>query len=255
MTLFATAFSLGLFGSLHCVGMCGPIAMALPLNNTSNFSRILAALFYNSGRAITYLLIGSIIGLLGKGFSLIGIQQIVSIALGSLILLSYIIPDVFARTKFIIHYNKWFYSVKSGMQFLFKKRSVSSLFFVGMINGLLPCGLVYMAIAAAMALGTVQESALFMMFFGLGTFPMMVSVIFFKEYLSTRFRVGINKALPTIMMVMAVLLIFRGLNLGIPYISPKLNAEKEITCHNNEQHNKLAHACTLPVADTTHTKK
>ena len=243
MILFITAFTLGLLGSLHCIGMCSPIALSLPVNNGTIFKRIIAALLYNSGRAITYLAIGALIGLLGKGFSLIGIQQIVSIALGSLILLSYIIPDVFAKTTFIAHYNKWFYAIKTSISFLFKQKSLSAMFVIGALNGLLPCGLVYMAIASALALGSIQESAVFMLFFGLGTFPMMVSVVLLKDFIGVRFRLGINKAIPTIMMVMAVLLVFRGLNLGIPYISPKLDNNKELTCHQASSHGSPSHQC------------
>lgn len=246
MILFITAFTLGLLGSLHCIGMCGPIALALPVSNATVLKRIIAAILYNSGRAITYLGIGLLIGLLGKGFSIIGIQQIVSITLGSLILLSYIIPDVFSKTKFIAHYNKWFYGIKTGISFLFKQKSLASMFVIGMLNGLLPCGLVYMAIASALALGTVYESAVFMLFFGLGTFPMMLSLVLLKDFISTRFKLGINKALPTIMMVMAVLLIFRGLNLGIPYISPKLNNNKELICHQESTHGSASHQCEQP---------
>lgn len=106
------------------------------------------------------------------------------------------------------------------------KRNQASLFLIGLLNGLLPCGLVYMAAAGAVAAGDVTDSVLFMAFFGLGTLPVMWSVAFFGNYVSLGIRQKIRRAYPYMMMLMACLLILRGMGLGIPYVSPKMNAEK-----------------------------
>ena len=81
-----TPLTIGLVGSLHCIGMCGPIALALPLKGKSNIQRTFGLLLYNSGRILTYALFGTLFGLLGKSFHLAGLQRQVSVFLGALII-------------------------------------------------------------------------------------------------------------------------------------------------------------------------
>ncbi len=89
--IFFTAIALGLIGSLHCVGMCGPIALALPLNRDSRWQVVKGNLFYSIGRLTTYLLIGMLLGTVGQGFAFAGWQQTFSIVLGSLMIFSALI--------------------------------------------------------------------------------------------------------------------------------------------------------------------
>ncbi len=240
------AILLGLVGSLHCVGMCGPIAFALPVHNANYFKRILGALSYNFGRAITYALLGTLVGLFGQGLNWMGLQQIVSIVLGISILLYYIIPDFFSGSKINQLYSKQVYRLKNTFNPFFKKRNVSALFIIGILNGLLPCGLVYTALVASLVLSGVKQAASFMFFFGMGTLPLMLSIIILKDWITIKFQSRINKFLPTLMIIMAVLLIFRGLNLGIPYVSPKINKDSNASCHNLTIDSTKAHACVLP---------
>lgn len=239
MNLIFAAISLGFLGSFHCVGMCGPIALSLPIKNHSGFGKLSSILSYNFGRALTYSVLGLLFGLIGESFALFGMQQALSVVLGSIILLSVVIP-VHYTNKFQITQPlfRFFNALKTKMTNLFQKRSLSSLFTIGLLNGLLPCGLVYIAIAGAIASGSAVKGAVFMAGFGLGTIPLMMTLSWFVNLINPRFRSGLRFAFPYLVSVMAILMILRGMNLGIPYISPKMeisaknqiNFHKEIKC-------------------------
>lgn len=236
------AISIGFLGSFHCIGMCGPIALALPINNKSFAWRILSILTYNSGRIITYSVFGLVIGLFGQSLVLIGLQQYLSLLLGFLILIAVIFSKTFAHILPLNgKLNKWTHNIKKAFSFLFSQRSLSALFFIGLLNGLLPCGLVYLAVAGALTTGTPFKSALFMALFGLGTVPVMLSVSFFSGYTSLKFRSAVRKTIPVVVSVMAIMLILRGLNLGIPYVSPKLENEKQTNSLSQKKVLKCCH--------------
>jgi len=216
-----SAIVLGLMGSFHCVGMCGPIALALPLNNSSWFTRIFGSLLYNIGRAITYALMGAVFGILGEGLHLGGFQSWLSIAMGSVMVLAIVFPALFRGSgkldKYLYGYNA---RLKQRFGVLFNQRSYSSLLIIGLLNGLLPCGLVYMALAGAIATGGVASGALFMLIFGLGTLPMLLLLSLAGNVVTASFKSKINKAIPYVIVIIGILFILRGLNLGIPYVSP-----------------------------------
>jgi sulfite exporter TauE/SafE len=232
MALFISAFVLGALGSVHCVGMCGPIALSLPVVNKGKNSKFILVLLYNTGRVVTYSFFGLLFGIIGRTFALFGLQQWLSITLGALIILFLLLPNtnkVFENTNLIVHF---FYKVRSRLANLFKKRNYKSVFFIGLLNGLLPCGLVYMAVAGAVATASILNGSLFMAFFGFGTFPMMLSVSFFGSFINIAARQKIRAAYPYLMFIMACLLIIRGLGLGIPYLSPAGFANHTaILCH------------------------
>jgi sulfite exporter TauE/SafE len=220
--------------------MCGPIALAIPINNTSTFTRLISILIYNSGRVITYSVLGAIFGFLGQSFVLFGLQQILSVTLGVIILLSVILPRrIFSGFSFTSKLSFLFGKLKSALSDMFKKRSLMALFNIGLLNGLLPCGLIYIAIAGAIASGSIINGTVFMAVFGLGTIPAMFTVSLFSHLINVKFRSSVTKVVPYMVSFMAVLLILRGLNLGIPYISPEVvtktsidstTTEKELEC-------------------------
>ena len=218
------ALTLGLIGSFHCIGMCGPIAIALPLTHSNWISKILGASIYNIGRALTYGLMGVFFGLLGKGFKLAGLQQWVSIVMGAIMIISVLFPVILRnRAQLDGLINKLVNRLKKSFGNLFKNHSYNSLFLIGLLNGFLPCGLVYMAIAGAVATGEVLNGAMYMVIFGLGTLPVMLSVSLIGNLISTRFRNRIRKFIPVFIVIIGILFILRGMNLGIKYISPKLS--------------------------------
>jgi sulfite exporter TauE/SafE len=233
IALIFSAFVLGALGSVHCVGMCGPLALSLPVVNKGKNTKIISVLLYNSGRAVTYSLFGLLFGAIGKTFALFGFQQWLSISLGALIILFLLVPKknkVFENKNFAVHF---FFKIRTALSKLFKKRNYKSAFFIGLLNGLLPCGLVYMAVAGAIATASLWKSSLFMAFFGLGTFPLMLGVSFFGGFISLAARQKIRAAYPLLMFIIGCLLIFRGLGLGIPYLSPSGigHSSSAILCH------------------------
>lgn len=228
MQLFFVAFSIGMLGSFHCVGMCGPLALSLPLSNNGFFAKFSGALLYNAGRIVTYSVFGLIFGLIGKSFALFGFQQWLSIILGVLILFFIILPRRFQVFKSSNGAIRFFEKLRESLGKLFTKKNNSSLFSIGLLNGLLPCGLVYMAVAGSVATADVLSSVFFMAFFGLGTVPVMWSIAFFGNYIGVGIRQKIRKAYPYMMAMMACMLILRGMGLGIPYVSPKMDTEKHV---------------------------
>jgi len=230
--LLISAFILGALGSVHCVGMCGPLALSLPIVNKGKNSKFISVLLYNTGRVVTYSSFGILFGMVGRTFALFGYQQWLSITLGALIILFLLISKkskVFEGTNIVVHF---FYKVRARLGKLFMRRNYKSLFFIGLLNGLLPCGLVYMSVAAAIATASVIKSTLFMASFGFGTFPMMLGVSFFGSFINITARQKIRVVYPYLMFIIACLLIIRGLGLGIPYLSPvALANHNAILCH------------------------
>ncbi len=220
---------MGLAGSLHCIGMCGPLALALPIHSAKGFSRFLSALAYNTGRTITYFSMGTVLGWTGSRLVVVGYQQLFSISAGVLILLLLIAGKYLRHIRLFpalqTHFKKYI------AVFLTRKNSVQGLFIFGLLNGLLPCGLVYMAIASALIIGGPMQSGIFMAAFGLGTIPLMLILMVTGHMISFSARTTVKKAVPYFIGFVAVLMILRGLNLGIPYISPAFGTAPAVTSH------------------------
>lgn len=229
--LIFTAVALGLASNLHCMGMCGPIAFALPVNNENSFTKSIGILIYNLGRIITYIILGALFGLFGKGLQAAGVMQIVSIVLGVLIILYVFVPGVLQ--KFQVS-NMWYVKfnsyIKSKLGSRLTKKSNFSLLILGLLNGLLPCGMVYMAIFGALEFGGLQNGMLFMLFFGIGTLPAMIGLPFVAQSISQAFRKKFINAVPYVMVVFGLLFILRGMNLNIPYLSPPMNKTEVKDC-------------------------
>jgi sulfite exporter TauE/SafE len=219
--IIVSAITLGLIGSFHCAGMCGPIALAIPLNNNSWYSKLTGSLIYNIGRAVTYALMGFVFGMLGKGLVLAGFQKWVSIIMGIVMLLSVLFPSLY-KNRFDFNGKAFSFvgNLKVKLGSLLRKRSYGSLFLIGLLNGLLPCGLVYMALAGAIASSDAFTGAFFMFVFGLGTLPMLLFISILGNTLSAKFRTKMTKIIPGVVFFIGVLFILRGLGLGIPFVSP-----------------------------------
>jgi hypothetical protein len=216
-----TPLTIGLIGSFHCIGMCGPIVVALPLKNQNLATKIAGTLLYNSGRVITYSVLGILFGLLGRGIHMAGFQQWTSIILGAAMIISVLFPFVL-REKITIGnlFSGFAARLIVRLKKLFTNRSYFSLLMIGLLNGLLPCGLVYVAIAGAINSGTVLSGALFMALFGIGTIPLLLIATLASDAIGQRIRFRMQKVVPYFVFFLGVLFILRGLSLGIPYISP-----------------------------------
>lgn len=225
--MFLTAFAIGALGSFHCLGMCGPIALSVPMGGKSGLAGITRALTYNLGRVTTYSILGLIVGFLGKQLVFSNFQQGLSIAVGVLIIAFIVLPKTITKkVDPTSMFARLFLKLKSTFRGLFQSKSAFGPLVLGLVNGLLPCGLVYVGLAGALALGNPIESAQFMAAFGLGTIPIMISIMLFGDLISLQWRAKIRKLMPVMFAIMGVLFILRGMNLGIPYISPNMEVTK-----------------------------
>lgn len=213
----------GALGSLHCLGMCGPLALALPVPSGSTAGFYLGRVLYNLGRAVTYALLGLVAGSVGRIIVLAGWQQGLSLVAGGLLLLSVALPSLFTliSTRFGA-VNRLTAQVQQSLGVLFRRRSTSVLFLIGLLNGLLPCGFVYVGLAAAAATGGMVPAALFMAGFGFGTIPVMFGISIAGRQVGPAMRRRLAALTPVVTVAVAVIIILRGMSLGIPYISPVL---------------------------------
>lgn len=230
-----TALIFGLISSLHCIGMCGPIAMMLPVSRTNPTKKALQILLYHAGRLTSYAILGFLFGLLGRGLYLAGIQQRISIAVGVLMIVMALVPEkVFARYNFSRPIYNLISKVKTNLGQQFKRKTPDALFTIGLFNGLLPCGLVYAALFGAVAMQNVGLSTVYMVLYGLGTVPLMSAVVYVANFLSFPFRNKLQKVVPLVTVVIGVLFVLRGMNLDIAYISPtkvQLFVQAAANCH------------------------
>lgn len=230
-----TAFIFGLISSLHCIGMCGPIAMMLPLERSNPTKKAIQILLYHAGRLTAYGTLGLIFGFLGKGLYLAGMQQQLSIIAGVLIITIVIVPEkVFAKYNFSRPIYNILSKIKTSLGSQFKKKTLNAIFTIGLLNGFLPCGLVYAALFGAIAMQNEFYGATYMLFYGIGTIPMMSAVVYMTTLFSNPFRNKIQKLIPIVTVCIGVLFIMRGLGMGIPYISPStmsLYVQANPNCH------------------------
>ncbi len=212
-----TAFTIGIVGSLHCVGMCGPIALALPYQGKMRWAAAGNVMLYNLGRIVTYGLLGAVIGIFGKGALLAGMQTYISIGLGVVLLLvalfSVNVESRLIRLPLVHRLQGW---VKAQLGRLLRSRRKGSLLLIGMLNGLLPCGLVYMAIVGALTAGGILQGATYMALFGLGTVPLMMATALAGQFVSLQWRSRLRKLIPVFLVAFAILFIMRGLQFHIP---------------------------------------
>jgi uncharacterized protein len=232
--IISMAFVMGLIGSFHCLGMCGPIAMALPMGHRTNSSRLLGGVIYNLGRIFTYSFLGLVLGMAGDLLISPKIQNIVSITFGALIAIYLLLPSK-TKTALKISPNQALLIRlrKQIAKFLYIENN-SSLFGIGMLNGLLPCGMIYLALTSSFLAGSAVKGSLFMFSFGLGTFPTMLAAVFFGSFVNQHIRSKLRKLVPIFLFFMAALLIVRGMNLGIPYLSPHMpphTSPEAMSCH------------------------
>ncbi|MBC9798339.1 sulfite exporter TauE/SafE family protein [Sinomicrobium weinanense] len=219
--MLLSAILLGMAGGFHCVGMCGPIAFMLPLDRGNPKNKLWQLGSYHLGRIVSYTAIGLLFGMLGLGFRLFGIQQQLSIGIGVVMIVLVWLPRIKLSPGFLV---KWYYRAVSGVKnrlgAALRKQAPGTFFLSGILNGLLPCGLVYMAVLAAMTTAGIWEGGLYMALFGLGTVPLMTAVVYLGNVLKQKTRQKVQRLIPVFVVFMGCLFILRGLGLGIPYISP-----------------------------------
>ncbi len=231
MSYYALAFFMGLFGSLHCVAMCGPLVLALPGGGkpTAPWRVVVNKVLYQVGRVMTYGFFGLAMGAIGHLFEIKGWQQGVTLFTGLLLVSMGLLPlfgkrfDAFTRLqqRFVNPLTRWvgYWLYRPGGHIV-----------VGMLNGLLPCGMVYMALAAALSADSVAGGGLFMLLFGLGTWPAMLAVSLLGVFAKSRIRVNFAFWLPMIYLVMGGWFMLRGVGLDIPFLSPLIHPDGAVSC-------------------------
>lgn len=216
-----TALVLGLAGSFHCIGMCGPIAFVLPVDRSTKVKMFYQIFLYHFGRLLSYSLIGLLFGFIGKGLYFAGFQQRLSILMGAIMILVVIIPvSIFNKYNFSKPLYRIIGEVKKKLGLYLNKKSNKAIFSIGFFNGFLPCGLVYMALIGSISTGNALQGAFYMFLFGLGTVPLMTAAVLLGNFVNLSIRTKIQKVIPVFVVIIGLLFILRGLGLGIPYISP-----------------------------------
>jgi sulfite exporter TauE/SafE len=216
-----TGFLLGFLGSFHCLGMCGPIALAISSQDNSRF--LTNKVIYNLGRTVTYSLLGVLVGALGLSLQLAGLQQWFSILTGAIIILMAFFYKQSERwVAGAAGFSDLAGKVKKGLGKYLKMGGRKAFFAGGLINGLLPCGMVYIALLASLALQDPLKGGIYMTAFGLGTIPLMLVVMLSGKLFSIRIRQRFLRAMPYFAMFIGILFILRGSGLGIHYVSPQL---------------------------------
>lgn len=222
------AIGLGLFGSLHCVGMCGPILSVLPYHRISR-STIHKVILYHTGRWFGYLLILVLFQSLAQSLAFVGLQEFISVFSGILLIVigfgALLRTQVLSLNRFISLLGKYLQKQSQGR--------VYHVVMMGFLNGLLPCGYVYVAAAAAVSVGTFYKSMGFMLLFGIGTLPALLGLGVLRQVATRYFKISAAKWLPWVSLSLGVLLVVRGLELDIPYMSPIIEKSDEgiHSCH------------------------
>ncbi len=207
-----TAFLMGFVGSLHCAGMCGPLTFLLPQDRKKRSAFISGRVFYNLGRILTYTFLGLIIGYLGQNSTLFFSKGLLSVWLGLAILIYLVLSRQQGGNSILYtKVSRISSSLKNGLKKSLKANYFSGQLFFGIINGLLPCGLVYAALAGAYIQLEAINGAMYMMLFGLGTFPMMLAMALGSGWVKKKFGRQINHVIPITYVVLACWLIIRGI--------------------------------------------
>lgn len=226
MNILPLAFLMGCFGSLHCAVMCGPIMLGMPFQKKSFLESSLQLLLYQFGRVLIYMILGFGVGVLGSSIKVFSNQKILSLIVGLIIL-------TFSALRFSKLCQSRFSKIQN-MLLIPVSRLMSAVFtlkiwglYAGMLNGLVPCGMVYLALATALNTGDVISGGTFMFLFGLGTTPLMMMVSMGGIYLKKYIRFNSQQIIPWFMLALGILFVLRAADLGIPFISPKTTGSFE----------------------------
>jgi sulfite exporter TauE/SafE len=205
---------LGIAGSLHCVGMCGPLVMMVS-------GGIGPSVVYHIGRTFCYSILGLFFSWIFQLADLSAIEQSISLVFGGIF---FILAIGEWSGKFHLNQLKLLRSSSGTMNLfgnLFGKSGLGWKFLAGMMNGLLPCGMVYAALIASMAQNGPLGGGVFMAGFGLATMPSLLFVGAFSNYFKSFLKRQTRNLFPLWLLIMALIFLLRGLNLGIPFVSPR----------------------------------
>ena len=213
MTVLAGAL-LGLLGSGHCVAMCGPLILAVgtPAREQPLPARLVRVGSYHAGRVSTYAMLGVVAGAAGSLMALAGLGRVLALGAGMLLIVAGLGPALLRRWP--AWTGPWMGVVARagaaarGWQ---ASHPITGPFAAGLANGLLPCGMVYAALATALAAGTIEQAIWTMAAFGAGTVPALAGLSLGAAQISPDWRRWLSRAAPIGLALVGVLLLVRGL--------------------------------------------
>jgi len=212
----SSALLLGLAGSLHCAGMCGPLILAMPFHTKGGSGGWRHLLVYHTGRILVYALLGILIGMIGKGVAIAGIQKGLSLAAGFfLIIMAFMMWRFEILIASIPGFARYTGAVQRMIGKAMGKQGYQTTLSLGALNGLLPCGLVYGALAGAISTMEAAGGGLFMLLFGAGTLPMLLTVSLLGNKAGNQLRKKLGIVQPLLMIIAGSLLVMRGLHLDL----------------------------------------
>lgn len=206
--MWVAAFLLGFAGSLHCVGMCSPLAMLV--GGRSSPALLKNRMLYHLGRALTYVTMGIAAGLLGRVIQIEGLQRYFSVAAGIAVLAILLFPEV--QRYVSPAFSQLVFSLKNALKARLHASGVFSVLTFGALNGLLPCGLVYVALVMAAIQPDLFLSIVFMASFALGTVPALLGATYSAEFFKRLIPLSFNKWRAVLLAVTALIMIGRGLS-------------------------------------------
>lgn len=214
-----TALIMGLAGSFHCLGMCSPLAMAVTgLKPPALFNRLL----YNSGRILTYSMLGSLVAGLGALLPLRPVQDLLSLLLGIVLLMIGIAGfRQISLGRFTPAIRRLTVTLKTWFGDFLKKKNMMAILVMGALNGLLPCGLTVIALSWCLTLEGPLDGFNFMLLFGLGTLPAMLGLTSILPPLLEKLRWNIRTTTTTLLIVSGIVLIARAFLTHMSHLSPE----------------------------------
>ncbi len=227
-TIFLSGILLGLAGSAHCLGMCGPLSWALPIQHVDRSIQIRWLTLYQFGRILSYGILGLLAGTIGTVIDVAGFQQFFSIALGAAILFFGMAVLSPKWTHTFPPMRRLQEQVQQSVQRIWKKpMNGGRMFLLGSLNGWLPCGMVYVALVSAMTMKTTWGGGFFLISFGMGTIPAMMLASLGGWWIGKEIRLQMRRVVPVVVGVVGLILILRGLGLDLPYLSPSFNQNEK----------------------------
>ncbi len=214
------ALVIGLLGSLHCVGMCGPLMITF--TNDRGGNQLFSFSIYHIGRLSVYAAIGVLFGALSNSLLFFEVQQLGAVVLGLGVIVLYAVPG-FRRSLESWYDRSWFYQ-KVKKKLIGGYKTKGRWLFAGVLNGFLPCGMIYLAAAGAIMAGSIGSSILYMIVFGMGTIPLLLTLFFVSKRLSFK-RFNLTKMITPVAILSGTLLVFRGLMATDPDIDQLIRAQ------------------------------
>ena len=213
--MWLTALVIGFAGSMHCLGMCSPLAMAVTSRNRSAF---INRALYNGGRISTYALMGALVSGLGAMLPLSKYQNIISIVMG----LTLLLIGVGAVREIRIPGLTWgIQRLTGGLKLLFaeylQRKNRGAIVMLGALNGLLPCGLTFIALTWCVSLRGPLDGFNFMLLFGAGTLPVMLGFTSIIPALARKLNWSLQKLTTTMLILSGCVLILRVFIIHIPH--------------------------------------